>query len=147
METDGSDETLGHDKKQVATPAGGEQPGKSASSCAAGEAGLPPAAGAGAAPAASNPSPHATLLHEIDTLRAQQKAQRAERHRLAMALRNAKRKRSRIREKAKQLSNEDLALVMAMRAETAAAKVKKAEEEQTVSLSPGADAACSEAPA
>lgn len=79
------------------------------------------------------------LIAQIESLKEEQKKQRLERKKVASELKNARRRKSRLKCKARLLSNDDLALVLAMRQETAA------QREASVALespSPGA-AACS----
>ncbi len=63
-----------------------------------------------------------SIVSEIEGLRQAQKAQRAERRKLTLELRNARRKKQRLKKKADQLSNEDLITVLAMREESVRAR-------------------------
>ena len=67
------------------------------------------------------------LLKHIDTLKEEQKKQRADRLRLAKDLKNAEKRRRRLKTKAKMLSESDLQEVLGMRARESALKKMAAE--------------------
>ncbi len=83
----------------------------------AGVAGLP---AGGPPPAAANGDARSEILAGIQRLKDEQKALKAERKRVAQALRNETRKKQRLQKKASTLSDTDLMQVLALRADTRA---------------------------
>ena len=69
-----------------------------------------------AAPGTSSGPHYSSLLAGINRLKDEQKALKAERKRVAKELNNQEKKRSRLRSKAKQLTDEDLLVVLNLRA-------------------------------
>lgn len=71
-----------------------------------------------------------SLATEIEDLKSQQKAARDERNKLAKELKNAQRRKRRLCGKARLMSNEDLAMVLKMRAEAGVDKAVAAASPQ-----------------
>jgi hypothetical protein len=92
------------------------------------------------AAAAGRDEPESPLLREIRQLRDQQKAMKAERKRIQQDLRNAEKRKTRLRKKARQLSDADLAAVISMRRDGAAASAERAAERSTAAAAPAGPA-------
>ena len=80
------------------------------------------ASGPPAVPKAKSGAAVNSLSTRITALKAEQKAQREERARVAKELRNEERKRKRLRARAKLMTDEDLMAVIGLRAETRTAR-------------------------
>ena len=73
------------------------------------------------APGTAGPR-RSTLLADIEALRKRQRDLKVQREQMARELKNAMRRKKRLRTRARQLSNEDLLMVVAMRADFHCAK-------------------------